>query len=205
MAADPPQSPEQQPPSVQETKPAPAKSSGPSQGRPRPQQSASPQSGQRPQGQRRPPQRDPSVPKYGQSTNRASEYAMMPFVFFSFMFGLVNMGAVPVIYVYEILKNNEKDQWPAWSGLDGLNYLFFSKNPLFVRNDLLYHIGAQNLPVLALDLHIAAVTKFINSFAVTYLGMAVAFVCFLQGVIFLWLSVRIAIRALDKPKPEKSK
>lgn len=123
----------------------------------------------------------------------------MPFVFISFMFGLANMGAVPVIYVYEILKNNEKDQWPAWSGLDGLNYLFFSKNPLFVRSDMLYHLGPQNLPVLAMDLHVPAVTKFLNSVAVTYLEMAVAFICFLQGVIFLWLAVRIAIRALDKP------
>jgi hypothetical protein len=124
------------------------------------------------------------------------------------MFGLVNMGAVPVIYVYEILKNNEKDQWPAWSGLDGLNYLFFEKLPLFFREGKLFkweilHAGEKAVPVQLIDLHIKALTDFVNTVVVGYLDMAVAFICFLQGVIFLWLSVRIAIRALDRPKPAK--
>ena len=190
--------PAQPPQPATQTKPSPstpAKPAQPGQGKP--------PTAQRPPGQQRPPgsaPRPPSRPKYGENKDRSSEYLTMPFVFISFLFGLANMMAVPVIYVYEIIKNNEKNEWPAWSGIDGLNYLFYSKNPLFARNDMLYHLNPQGLPSLAIDLHIPAVTKFVNGIAVGYLDMAVAFICFLQGVVFMWLAVRVAIRVLDKPK-----
>ena len=230
MGADPPKTPEQTPSPGQANsqsntpaaapkpaqpaaaKPAQSRPSVPSGAKQAQSSQAQPKAGapnrSRPQtGQQRAPssgQRDPTKPKYGEGKSRAGEYMSMPFVFISFMFGLINMLAVPVIYVYEIIKNNEKDEWPAWSGLDGLNYLFFSKNPLFIRDDMLYHLDPQRLPVRALDLHIAELTKYVNTFACGYLNMAVAFVCLLQGAIFMWLAVRIAIRALDKPaKPAK--
>lgn len=132
-----------------------------------------------------PPRRKSAEPR-----DRNKEIVMMPFVFLFFVFGLINILATPVVYTYEIITYNKNDVWPAWSGIDGLNYLFKDLH-LQIYKDILYH-GNPPLPVIAHH------DNFLNDVIAGYLDLSVVFLCLLQGIIFLTLSIRTSIMILGK-------
>ncbi len=159
---------------------------------------------QQPGGQKRPASGTSGQaggPKYGGPKPRGKEIMFMPLVFFFFLFGLVNLLTAPVAYVYEVIAYNKKNEWPGWSGLDGVNYLFLDSNrPLFVNHGLLYrgyvaHGGPP--PTAVFNLHmLGALGRYLNDATVWYLDCSVIVLCLLQGILFLSLSVRTSIKIL---------
>jgi hypothetical protein len=165
-----------------------------------PQQQGQSLKGQKP-GQKRTAPAGPGGPKYGAPQSRGKEIMFMPFVFFFFLFGLANLLTAPVAYVYEVIAYNKKNEWPGWSGMDGVNYAFLDPNrPLFINHGKLYrgYIGHGAPPPTAVfDTHLLGpVGQFLNDSVVWYLDCSVIVICLLQGILFLTLSVRTSIKIL---------
>jgi hypothetical protein len=135
------------------------------------------------------------TPKYGNQPKKKSGSALLiPFVFVGFMAGLGSIVSAIVLYIYEIIQNNKKNEWPGWSGVDALNYLFFQDHPYFISGGTLYNV----MKMKAIDFHVEPLTKAVNWFLVTYLDCSIVFLCLLNGIILITLSVRTALFRLNK-------
>ncbi|MEZ0225144.1 MAG: hypothetical protein ACAH83_11365 [Alphaproteobacteria bacterium] len=127
--------------------------------------------------------------------NKQGSVLWIPVIFIGFMVGLVSTLAAPVIYIYEVIAYNKKNEWPGWSGLDALNRYFFSDAPLFFFNDALYDpakvkvINFKGMPDL---------TSFVNEVVYLYLDCSIVFLCLLNGIILLVFSIRTAMFRLNK-------
>jgi hypothetical protein len=166
-------------------KPITSKFSAPPGAAPKPPPSTAPQ------------RRQAGVPrKFGaKKEQKTGSVLLIPVVFIGFLVGLASTLAAPVIYVYEVIAYNKKNEWPSWSGLDALNRYFFADAPLFFFEDALYNpakvkvINFRGMPGL---------TSFINEIVYLYLDSSIVFLCLLNGIILLVFSIRTAIFRLNK-------
>jgi hypothetical protein len=122
---------------------------------------------------------------------------MIPVIFLGFVIGAANLLAAPIIYVYEIIQYNKKDQWPGWSVMDGLNYEFFETRPFFFANEKLYQYAAKT-PYFDHVFSVPAVAKVVNYIVYLYCDSSIVFITLVNGIILVTLSVRAAIFGLNK-------
>lgn len=119
----------------------------------------------------------------------------IPVIFLGFMVGLTSTLAAPVVYVYEVIAYNKKNEWPGWSGLDALNRYFFSDAPLFFFEHALY--TPAKVKVINIQ-GMKGLTTFLNEVAYMYLDSSIVFLCLLNGIILLVFSIRTAMFRLNK-------
>ena len=148
-----------------------------------------------------PPQRrQAGVPrKYGAlvtgKKQKQGPLLLIPVIFVGFMLGLFSTLAAPVLYVYEIIAYNKKNEWPGWSGLDALNRFFFSDAPLFFFEHALYN--PAKVKVINIQ-SMKGLTSFLNEVVYMYLDSSIVFICLLNGIILLVFSIRTAVFRLNK-------
>lgn len=164
-------------------------STAPQDGAPKPRPSTAP-----------PQRRQGGVPrKYGAvvtgEKQKQGSPLLIPFIFIGFMVGLVSTLAAPVLYVYEIIAYNKKNEWPGWSGLDALNRFFFSDAPLFFFEHALYN--PAKVKVINIQ-SMKGLTSFLNEVVYMYLDSSIVFICLLNGIILLVFSIRTAVFRLNK-------
>ncbi|TAL28956.1 MAG: hypothetical protein EPN97_13950 [Alphaproteobacteria bacterium] len=119
----------------------------------------------------------------------------IPFIFIGFIAGLTSTLAAPVLYVYEVIAYNKKNEWPGWSGLDALNRYFFSDAPLFFFEHALY--TPAKVKIINIQ-SMKGLTSFLNEIVYLYLDSSIVFLCLLNGIILLVFSIRTAMFRLNK-------
>jgi hypothetical protein len=143
--------------------------------------------------------RQAGVPrKFGRTAGqpqRQGSVLWIPIIFVGFIVGLTSTLAAPVIYVYEVISYNKKNEWPGWSGLDALNRYFFSDAPLFFFEHALYN--PSKVKVINIQ-GMKGLTSFLNEVVYLYLDSSIVFLCLLNGIILLVFSIRTAMFRLNK-------
>lgn len=144
------------------------------------------------------PRRQAGVPRKGgaaRGSDKQGSPLLIPFVFVGFLAGLISTLAAPIVYVYQIIAYNKKNEWPGWSGLDALNHYFFADRPMFFFNNALY---TQD-KVKVIDIRgMKGLTEFLNEIVYFYLDSSIIFLCLLNGIILLVFSIRTALFRMNK-------
>lgn len=142
------------------------------------------------------PRRQAGVPRKGEAHRGDDKQPLLiPFVFVGFLAGLISTLAAPIIYVYQIIAYNKKNEWPGWSGLDALNHYFFADQPMFFFNNALY----TQAKVKVIDIRgMKMLTEFLNEIVYFYLDSSIVFLCLLNGIILLVISIRTALFRMNK-------